>query len=168
MRRWRARRARQSAPAELEVTTFMNLMVVLVPFLLVMAVFSRITVHELYLPSADSAQAAVDAPALSLEIIIRENRIDLGNRGRLIRSIDNADVGYDLGSLAEALADIKSQFPDVTQATILLEPDIAYEHLVSVMDAVRVQATLQDAQAVFVELFPEISIGEAPQARGSS
>jgi biopolymer transport protein ExbD len=167
MRRWRARRAQRAAPAELEVTTFMNLMVVLVPFLLVMAVFSRITVHELNLPSADSAQVA-DAPALSLEVIVRANRIDLGDRGRLLRSIGNGDKGYDLQSLADALADIKLQFPDITQATILLEPDIAYEHLVNVMDTVRVQPALQGAQALHAELFPDISVGEAPRARRSS
>jgi biopolymer transport protein ExbD len=36
---------------EIDVTTFLNLMVVLVPFLLITAVFSRLTIVELNLPS---------------------------------------------------------------------------------------------------------------------
>jgi len=45
------RRQKEEAP-ELDMTTFLNLMVVLVPFLLITAVFSRITIVELDLPSA--------------------------------------------------------------------------------------------------------------------
>jgi biopolymer transport protein ExbD len=39
---------------ELNITAFLNLMVILVPFLLVTAVFSRITVLELNLPSKEA------------------------------------------------------------------------------------------------------------------
>ena len=44
---------REKEPAELPVTTFLNLMVVLVPFLLITAVFSRIAIVELTLPSSN-------------------------------------------------------------------------------------------------------------------
>ena len=37
-------RRRSAQPTELDMTTFLNLMVVLVPFLLITAVFSRITI----------------------------------------------------------------------------------------------------------------------------
>ena len=43
---------------ELNITTFLNLMVVLVPFLLITAVFSRMAVIELNLPSSTSTEAA--------------------------------------------------------------------------------------------------------------
>ena len=42
---------------EIDVTTFLNLMVVLVPFLLITAVFSRLTIVELNLPSAAGGAA---------------------------------------------------------------------------------------------------------------
>ena len=43
------------------MTTFLNLMVVLIPFLLITAVFSRITIVELSLPtSAGGASSTVD------------------------------------------------------------------------------------------------------------
>ena len=40
---------------ELNITAFMNLMVILVPFLLITAVFSRLTILELNLPALDAA-----------------------------------------------------------------------------------------------------------------
>ena len=46
-----SRKNRLEQVAEIDVTTFMNLMVILVPFLLVTAVFSRMTVLQLQLPS---------------------------------------------------------------------------------------------------------------------
>ena len=45
-------RRRSKDAHELDVTTFLNLMVVLVPFLLITAVFSRLTIVELNLPSS--------------------------------------------------------------------------------------------------------------------
>ena len=44
-RRHHYKRRSKDAP-ELDVTTFLNLMVVLVPFLLITAVFSRLTIVE--------------------------------------------------------------------------------------------------------------------------
>ena len=55
--------------AELNITAFMNLMVILVPFLLITAVFSRITILELNLPVANE-QAQVEKERLELEIIV--------------------------------------------------------------------------------------------------
>ena len=54
----RRSRRRQSTEAELNITTFMNLMVVLVPFLLITAVFSQVSILQLNLPptSADQQQ----------------------------------------------------------------------------------------------------------------
>ena len=47
MRRMRGRRERNLEAAELNITAFMNLMVILVPFLLITAVFSRVAIWSL-------------------------------------------------------------------------------------------------------------------------
>ncbi|PUB80977.1 MAG: biopolymer transporter ExbD, partial [gamma proteobacterium symbiont of Ctena orbiculata] len=46
--RERLRRHRQGE--ELNITAFLNLMVILIPFLLITAAFSRFSIIELYLP----------------------------------------------------------------------------------------------------------------------
>ena len=56
---------------------------------------------------------------------------------------------------------IKSQFPEMTDATILSGPNITYDSLVQVMDTVRVYQ-LPVAPFSKAELFPDISIGDAP------
>jgi biopolymer transport protein ExbD len=49
--------------AELNITAFMNLMVILVPFLLITAVFSRLAILELNLPGRGRGSAGADVPA---------------------------------------------------------------------------------------------------------
>ena len=88
---------------ELNITSFLNHMVVLVPFLLVTAVFSRMAVVELNLPSSTSGPAS--RPAFRLEIIVRELGIEISERhGRSLRRIQKIDGEYDLATLADVHA----------------------------------------------------------------
>jgi biopolymer transport protein ExbD len=162
----RARRhERRREAEELNITAFMNLMVVLTPFLLITAVFSRLAVLELNLPAAQSQPSAVEDPKFQLEITVRETSIEVGDRNAgLLNRIEKSGDDYDFAALSQYLARIKQQFPDKTDATLLLEPDISYQTLVAVMDRIRVEERLDAATSSFVkhELFPEISIGDAP------
>ena len=158
-----SRRHRRKDAAELNITAFMNLMVVLVPFLLITAVFSRLTILELNLPS--STEATPETPQLlNLEIVVRKDELQVADRGTgLLRSIPRTEGGEDLEALKSFLRDeVKARFPDASAVTILLEPDIAYDTVVQVMDAVRVDTTETDGRLVQAELFPDISIGDAP------
>jgi biopolymer transport protein ExbD len=166
MKRVRNRRLRHKAEEEMNITAFMNLMVILVPFLLITAVFSRLTVLELALPTAQS-EASVEPPEpeLNLEITVRENSIEIGDRyNGMLSRIENSDSSYDLAALSTYLQQVKGQFPDKADATLLLEPDISYETMVQVMDTIRVAERVPEGgrQTVRYELFPEISIGDAP------
>ena len=166
--RFRMRRARQKQVAELNVTAFMNLMVVLVPFLLMMAVFSRITVHELSLPSASQASEQ-EPPSLQLEVIMRTDHLVIADRRRgPLHRIPNTGEGYDLGTLGERLLEIKRGAPSIDQATILLEPQVDYQSLIWVMDVLRGGQTDPASGLRQPELFPQISIGDAPVRGGSS
>lgn len=162
----RARRERRQAVAELNITAFMNLMVVLVPFLLITAVFSRFAILDLNLPKA-AAAAEPARPELALEITVRRSSIEVGDRNAgLLKAFPNGAKGYDYSALGAYLGDVKRRFPDKTDATVLLEPDIPYEVIVAVMDQVRVAERLDAAthRVVKTDLFPEISIGDAPAA----
>jgi biopolymer transport protein ExbD len=162
MRRRLRRRTGKHDPGEINITAFMNLMVILVPFLLITAVFSRITILELNLPAAGTAAAASE-PIFQLEIIVRDHAIEVGDRnGGLIRRIDAGEAGHDFQQLSETMQQVKARFPDKLDATVLLEPGIAYDTLVQVMDSVRVAAVVQAGSLQLAELFPEISIGDAP------
>ena len=158
-------RRRMNEPAELDMTTFLNLMVVLVPFLLITAVFSRITIVELSLPSSASAPAPT-APAFRVEVIVRESGLEITNGQVVIAAMPKTQAeDYDLAQLGEYLVTLKREYPDKEEASVLLEPDIAYDHLIRVMDVVRsveLPAEEGGVEPLRVALFPDIAIGDAP------
>ena len=160
----RVRRLRRHA-AGLDVTAFINLIVVLVPFLLSTAVFTRLAVLEMSLPAqATGALEKLSAETLNLEIVLREQAIEVGDRiGGLIQAIPKrADGQHDLAQLGVVMRTIKERFPDKLDATVLPEPNVSYDTLVQVMDTVRATRQAQGAKVVEVALFPQISIGDAP------
>jgi len=145
---------------ELDVTTFMNLMVVLVPFLLITAVFSRITIVELDLPSAKSASPVT--PSFRVEVVIRKAGIEIMDGSQVIAAIPKEDEAYNLPKLSGYLVQIKNEYPDKQDASVLLEPDIPYDDLIQVMDVMRSVETLDGGQPVRADLFTAISLGDAP------
>ena len=161
---------RSNEPHQLDITPFLNLMVALVPFLLVTAVFSRVAILELNLPNAEVEASNEDE--LIIEITIRENELELGDGNKILSRYKKSSSGYDLDGLSAALVSIKENNPQKTDATILLERKIQYDHLVAVMDVVRAMqpddsgddedAKDDDSAAERIILFPDISIGDAP------
>ena len=170
MRRRRGRRSNADT-AELNITAFMNLMVILVPFLLITAVFSRLAVIELYLPGSSTEPADPQEQTFQLEVTVRQNRIVIGDRNLGTLGIyANSEDGYDFEALSKKLAEIKERYPAKTDVAILLEAEIPYDTLVQVMDRVRVAETIDDLDQTIVrtDLFPDISIGDAPVPDGGA
>jgi biopolymer transport protein ExbD len=150
------------APGEMNITAFMNLMVILVPFLLITAVFTRMTILELNLPPASSGSNA-KKQELQLEVIIRKDALELGERSSgVLKRLERNEKGYDYKGLSQALQALKERFPDKTNITILSEPNTSYDTLVQVMDASRLLEKAQGGSVVRYELFPDIAIGDAP------
>ena len=163
MRRQRHHRRGSKEPVELDMTTFLNLMVVLVPFLLITAVFSRITIVELSLPSP-AVGPPPSKPIFGIEVIVRERGLEITNGTAVIARIPNAEDEYDLEKLSELVMSLKYDHPDKEDASVLLEPQIEYDHLIQVMDVVRSAEVMADGaeEATRVALFTDISIGDAP------
>jgi biopolymer transport protein ExbD len=158
------RRRLKKGSEALEVSAFINLIVVLVPFLLSTAVFSRMSVIDLTLPAKSANYEGLKENDLKLEVVIRHDAIEVGDKiGGLKASIPNTTTGPDLVTLNAVMFDVKKQFPDVTAASILPEPNIPYETVIHVMDAMRTGKSANGGTTVVdVDLFPAISIGDAP------
>lgn len=157
-------RASRRQEAELNITAFMNLMVVLVPFLLIMAVFTRLTIVQLNLPSS-KIEEQPEPPAIQLEAILRADRLDLEDRGKqLIASYPMQDGQYNYKALTQKLRQTKISFPTIKAIAVLAEDDVNYDSIIRTMDAVRSIMIREDDQLQEYELFPEISLGKAPLA----
>jgi len=155
-----ARRSRK--PAELLLVPMIDIFTVLVTFLLMTAVFSRTVVLQLNLP-AQQAEFKEPPPGLQLEVMVRKDLIQVADRNTgPLATMPNTAQGYDYDTLTTYLKRVKAKFPDKTDATVLLESDIPYDTLVQVMDHVRVFEVPDGLGVKQGELFPDISIGDAP------
>src|SRR5687767_987935 len=105
-----ARRHRRDNADDMNITAFMNLMVILVPFLLITAVFSRLAILQLNLP-AEATVATDTQQVLNIEVIVHKAQIDVADRGTgLLKSLPNTPRGYDVKGLQEYLQILKTRF----------------------------------------------------------
>jgi len=163
MTRRHFRKSRRDEAPGLDVTTFMNLMVVLIPFLLISAVFSRVTIMELSVPTS-AGKSTADRPNFTIEVIVRKAGLEIANGSSVEAAIPKKDGQYDMKLLSQMLMRLKARFPQKEEATVLMEPNIAYDYLIQIMDAVRGAGVQQEGSEAVerMVLFPNISIGDAP------
>lgn len=165
MNRLRRRIRKHREAADLDVTPFMNLMIVLVPVLLLSMVFTHTTVIDLNFPSGEAAAGELDPDAVHLEVTVGADALVVADgRGGVIKTLPNGEAGYDFAGLSEVMQELKRRMPDKDDIMVLLEADTPYQTLVSVMDTVRSYPTVQHMDVVQAELFPVISLGDAPSA----
>ncbi|MGA8146454.1 MAG: biopolymer transporter ExbD [Gallionellaceae bacterium] len=157
-------RRRGSPIADLDVTAFINLMVVLVAFFLSSVTYFQFSALSLKIPPAIE-NAPNPSQSLALEVVIRKDGLEVGDRNAgLISRIEKKGNEYDFKTLNSLMKQIKSRFPAKTEATILSEADVPYDVLVKTMDATRNFAVVTPDKVSYAELFPDISIGDAPEA----
>jgi biopolymer transport protein ExbD len=149
-------------PAELLLVPMIDIFTVLVTFLLMTAVFSRTVILQINMPSAQT-EFKEPPPGLMIEVMVRKDLLQVADRNTgPLATMPNTAGGYDYDGLTDYLKRIKNKFHEKTDASILLEPDTPYDILVQVMDRVRVFEAQQGGTTVQAELFPDISIGDAP------
>jgi biopolymer transport protein ExbD len=157
---------------ELNIIPLMNVMVILIPYLLTTAIFSQVAILELKLPQVSQGPATDqvpnnEPPPLQLNVVIQKDAISItdNRKGELTRIVKKGGK-FDLEKLSNSLLTIKDRLKGLGQEkrdlNLLAEPTIDYETLVQVMDAVRVTTVQSGGQAVALDLFPEISLGDAP------
>ncbi|MFY0640966.1 MAG: biopolymer transporter ExbD [Bermanella sp.] len=155
--------------AELDITSFMNLMIILVPVLLISMVFNHITVLELRLPLEEELQKQdLNPDDLSLEVIVRETGFNVMLGPLPIESINKKDNKFDLNRLSTVLQGMKKQLGrERTDIVILSEPDIDYQVLVGVIDTAKTFPAVVAASVVDAVLFPDVSLGDAPEVEAA-
>ena len=140
------------AEKDLQIIAFLNLMVILIPFLLITAVFARMAVIELG-PSGEIQAAAqkhkeTAGPKFRLIITIKEDEIGVLNDNTLLGVFREDEKGsYNFRALSNFLLQLKQKNREENAAVILSRPYIPYMTLVETIDAVR-------------ETFPDISLDE--------
>ena len=144
MSKRRPRSYRNVIEAELDTLPLMGLFVVLIPMLLLSAVFLEISVIDMYLPNDTTQEDKQDEFTISVRI--HEDQYVVAAKGfgeRVVsRSGDEADE-----TLHRELYAIASQRPQNRAVTIISEPSTRYEDIITVMDVSR-DAGLPEASLV--------------------
>ncbi|WP_303289480.1 biopolymer transporter ExbD [Marinobacter sp. SS5-14b] len=161
----RRRHRRLTTSADLDITAFLNLMIVLVPVLLLGMVFSQIRMIELNFPGMEAGQAP-SAQDFRLVVTVIPAGLEVADSERgLIEVLPVNNNAQDFEGLRTVLQQIKSQVPDKTDVILEVGPDVDYQTLVSVMDAVRSYPAVVAASVVEAELFPDVSLMDADEGR---
>lgn len=157
------RKKMQAEVVELNITAFLNLMVILVPFLLITAVFSRMTVLDLNLPSLEAKSSSNQEIKLQLQLVLKPDILILrDNNLGVFKRIDVDDTYKHWGILRKVLIEIKSRFPDEEAISLLVSSDVDYRTMVATMDRLGSADVLNITDVETVTLFPSISIGTIP------
>jgi biopolymer transport protein ExbD len=158
--------------ADIDVTSFMHLMIVLVPVLLMSMTFTKITVMEINLPELSGGSNAASLTQSQLEIVVRKTGLKVYfPAGSLIKDIplmdhvEHKNKVHDFNTLSQVLRSIKDKVNEKKDVVILSSSDLPYQDLISTMDTVKSYQTVVAASLVEIELFPEISLGDATKAK---
>ncbi|MBX2807570.1 MAG: biopolymer transporter ExbD [Cellvibrionaceae bacterium] len=152
--------------AELDVTAFLNLMIVLVPVLLLTMTFTQVAVLEVKLPELTGGVENSSDTQSTLEVVINQRSIDVFYpENTLVKKIpmirrDGAAETYDFAQLALVMRALKEKLQDKRDLLILSGANTPYQDLVATMDAVKSYKTVLISSLVEIELFPEISLGD--------
>lgn len=155
-----------SDSAELDITSFMNLMIVLVPVLLLSITFTQMSVHEIKLPDLTGGSFASPESQPQLEVVINDQGFSIyyPDRRTLIKELPMIEGeqgnAYDFENLSLVLQEVKTQISERTDILLMADTNLAYQNLVATMDTVKSYRTVLATSVVEVELFPEISLGE--------
>ena len=148
--------------ADIDVTSFMNLMIVLVPVLLMSMTFTKISVMEINLPELGGGPGSSSMDQSQLEIMVRKSGIQVYfPSGSLVKDIPLLESGsQDFQTLSLVMREVKQRVTDKKDALILLTKDLEYQTLLNTMDTVKSYQTVVVASLAEVELFPQISLGD--------
>lgn len=149
----RRSRGQRDTQVELNITSFLNLMVILIPFLLLNAVFIQVSIVSVDQPSA-STSTPQTPPDLVLEVMVYPDQFVINNRNQ------NGHLGVikgdDYDQLNQLLRQLKTQHPKVNSATLQVADVVDYQRIISTMDAVRLIKS--ERTGAKYPLFPELQL----------
>ena len=162
-----SKRRHVQTDGDLNLTPVMNIFMVLIPFLLLTAVFAKTAVIDIYLPRTSSEGVAASAPSEILSVTLTDDGFKLGGLGRNAPFVPKKNGNYDFASLSESLLKLKENYPDKNEVVLLFPQNAPYEIVIKLMDSTRETYVADGDRKARKVLFPLVSVGEAPVKGGS-
>ena len=146
MRTLRSRDVSEESTFELNIVPMMDMLVSIIPFLLLSAVFMQVMLIDVPLPAPVAQALKEDREGAHKEISIQVNMdarsgfsIHVKDEGGRTTQYAVARSGndYDYKMLHKKLIEIKQHFPKVFRIELNPDPQVDYKSIVQVMDAAR-------------------------------
>jgi Biopolymer transport protein len=150
------RRARRRRDHGLNIVSMIDILTVLVFFLLVNS--TGVSILKVNLPTPSDTQQK--PPPHALSVIVNDAGLSVADNGEILKKFPNQGSQYDIKALGDFMAQVKSRLPDQHRVTLLLAPNVPYDALVHIMDAVRAHITSDGSREI--KLFPDVAVGDAP------
>lgn len=169
---------REVLAADVDLTPIMCLFIILVPLLLLSAVFERLAALQVHLPEAstiEETEKPTEEPSgiIELRLLLKED--GLGLEGTLSHdpSGKEKDIyediqydfplqgdAYDLEGLQQSLLALKQQYPRHEEIVFLVDDKVSYDVIVQAMDACRLEYYAEEGKKRSRPLFPDIALSE--------
>ncbi|MFQ5754330.1 MAG: ExbD/TolR family protein, partial [bacterium] len=125
---------------DVNITPVMNIFLILIPFLLLTAVFVKIAVIEFSLPSTENrarSQQTQQTKAVVTILAINEKGFDLKTQGLKLSFINKKQQNFDFQTLVQKLREVKRQHQESEDIIIAPQASIKYDTIIKVMDRCR-------------------------------
>ncbi|MCA9771427.1 MAG: biopolymer transporter ExbD [Myxococcales bacterium] len=175
------RRSLSTGEATVSLIPMMSLFTILVPMMLLSAVFEKVTTLQAKLPGSASfisIEDQKDEPTgiEELQVWLSKTGIQIKLRSYDLEGpekdvykeheasfpLKDEDEAPDLDAFGLELLRIKKQYPSHKKAVLVADNDVRYESIVQVMDAIREHVEFNEQRRAYdyVEMFPDISISQ--------
>ncbi len=165
--------------ADLNITSFMNLMIVLVPVLLLNMVFTQTMVLDIKLPAAAQAPDPKKPKEVNVdfELMVFDEGILFNVNKAPVCKFAKVEDKHNYKGLSKALQKYKAvaelamnkdrpedkEYRQKTDILLLLSEKEEYQVIVSTMDTLRSYPTVVAATVEHAKLLPDVSLGDLPE-----
>lgn len=150
------RRARRRRDHGLNIVSMIDILTVLVFFLLVNS--TGVAILKVNLPTPSNTEQK--PPPHALSVIVDGSGLSVADNGQILKKFPKVGNQYDVPALGDFMTQVKARLPDEHRVTLLLAPNVPYDTLVHIMDAVRIHITADGSREI--KLFPDVAVGDAP------
>ncbi len=121
---------------ELNITPVMNIFLILVPFLLLTAVFVKISILEFSLPGSDGG-GSPEGSAIVTVLTISNDGFELKSKDLKFPPISKRGDEYDFATLVDKLIEVKQAHQTTEDIIIAPQAETKYDTIIKVMDRCR-------------------------------
>jgi len=164
--------------AEVDLTPIMCLFIILVPLLLLTAVFEKLSALKVNLPMASTLEMEekpeeVPSGIIELRLLVQEEGLRLEGTTSHDPSGKEKEVyedfryeipmkheRYDFPQLQRLLVGLKKEYPKHEEIVFLVQDKIPYDTIVQAMDTCREDNYEEEGERMSHPLFPTISLSE--------